>query len=82
MPITGPASFIPTTNEFLAHWALVNAALPPASPLVLVGGITRANLDTHGTSLSALHAAVQAEINDLETARADLDARKAALPPG
>ena len=77
--ISGPASFVPTTAEFLAHWTLVNAALPPAEPLVLVGAITRAILDGHGTTLGTLHSQVQAEINDVELAIGDLDARKLAL---
>lgn len=78
MPIEGPASFLPTTDEFLAHWGLVNTALAPGS-LVLPAGTTRANLDTHRTALGGLHSAVQAAINDVEMARADLDDRKAAL---
>ena len=78
MPIEGPASFLPTTDEFSAHWGLVNTALAPAA-LVLPAGTTRANLETHRTSLATLHAAVQTGINDVEMARADLDDRKAAL---
>ncbi|MEN9576934.1 MAG: hypothetical protein RL077_1878 [Verrucomicrobiota bacterium] len=78
MPIEGPASFLPTTDEFLAHWGLVNTALAPGA-LVLPAGTTRANLDTHRTALGGLHTAVQAAINDVEMARADLDDRKGAL---
>lgn len=78
MPIQGPASFIPTTDEFSAHWNLVNAALAP-TPLVLPAGTTRANLETHRTSLTTLHSGVQNAINDVETARGDLDDRKLAL---
>ncbi len=37
MPITGPASYLQTTEQFLAHWGLANAALPPGSPLILPG---------------------------------------------
>lgn len=78
MPIEGPASFLPTTDEFSAHWGLVNTALAPGA-LVLPAGTTLANLETHRTALAALHAAVQSAINDVETARADLDDRKLAL---
>ena len=35
MPITGPASYIPTNNEVLAHWAQGNAARPPGTPLLV-----------------------------------------------
>ena len=34
MPITGSSSYIPTMNEFIAHWAQCNAALAPAVLLV------------------------------------------------
>lgn len=78
MPIQGPASYLPTTDEFSAHWQLMNAALAPGA-LVLPAGTTRANLETHRTSLVTLHAGVQNAINDVETARGDLDDRKAAL---
>ena len=78
MPIQGPASFLPTTDEFSAHWNLVNIALAPGA-LVLPAGTTRANLETQRTNLAALHAAVQAAINDVETGRADLEDRKGAL---
>jgi len=78
VPIEGPASYLPTTDEFLAHWSLVNTALAPGS-LVLPAGTTRANLETHRTALGVLHAAVQAAINDVEMGRADLEDRKGAL---
>ena len=78
MPIQGPASFLPTTDECSAHWNLTNMALAPAV-LVLPAGTTRANLETHRTSLTVLHSAVQNSINDVETTRADLDDRKLAL---
>src|SRR4051794_22502152 len=34
MPITGNSSYIPTMNEFTAHWDLANAALAPSSLMV------------------------------------------------
>ena len=37
MPISGPASYVQTTEQFLAHWGLANGALPPASPMLLPG---------------------------------------------
>lgn len=33
MPISGPASYLPCMDEFLEHWASVNAALPAGMPL-------------------------------------------------
>ena len=38
MPISGSASYIPTTAEFLAHWVEVNRSLPEALPLTLNDG--------------------------------------------
>ena len=35
MAITGPASFVPTLNQFLSHWLACNNARPPASPLLV-----------------------------------------------
>ncbi len=78
MPIEGPASFLPCSAEFSAHWNLVNTALAPAV-LVLPAGTTRANLETHHSSLVTLHSGVQNSINEVETARGDLDDRKLAL---
>src|SRR6266853_918986 len=43
MPITGPSSYLPTIDEFLAHWEAVDAALG-ASPLVLSGNVNRGSL--------------------------------------
>lgn len=34
MPITGNSSYIPTMNEFIAHWGQANAALAPSSLMV------------------------------------------------
>jgi hypothetical protein len=78
MPITGPASYLPTTDEFSAHWNLANTALAPGA-IILPAGTTRVMLETHRTALAGLHAGVQAALNDVETARADLDDRKVAL---
>lgn len=78
MPISGPASYLPTTDEFSAHWNLANTALAPGA-VILPAGTTRAMLETHRTALAALHAAVQAALNDVEIARADLDNQKLAL---
>ena len=38
MPIGGVGTYLPTMQEFIAHWTLVNEALPPAAPLALTGG--------------------------------------------
>ena len=77
MPITGPASFIPTTQAFLDHWLAVNAALPVGTPLTLPGeplgqvaAVTRTTLDGLYNALDAAHTSVQQKINTLEMSRA------------
>jgi hypothetical protein len=38
MPITGPASYLPTTDEFLGHWEVADATLGAGNEIVLPGG--------------------------------------------
>lgn len=76
MPINGPASYVPTTNEFLAHWDAANAALGGGGPLLLPGGVTRANLLAQRDALQVKQSEVEGQINGREIARADLDTKK------
>ena len=63
MPIIGPSSYLPTTNEFLAHWSLVNATLG-ANPLTLdQGAVTLATLTSLRDDLMAQRASVVERIN-------------------
>ena len=32
MPISSPASYLPTSDEFIAHWTAANTALGAAGP--------------------------------------------------
>ena len=79
MPITGPASYLPTTEEFIAHWTAANLALGASGPIVLGGGMTLAGLTALRTTLENQRAQVESERNALEGARADIELRKAAL---
>lgn len=79
MPITDNASYGPTINEFLPHWGDVNAILPPAAPLVLKTGLTRAGLVTLRDELLAQLDLVQEELNDVETASAALVLKRQVL---
>jgi len=79
MPISGNASYIPTTNEFLAHWSEVNAALPALQPLVLKTSLTRAGLVTLRDDLQSLMDDVQDRLNTVEIARGTLDDQKVAI---
>lgn len=79
MPITGPASYLPTTDLFIAHWTAANGALGASGPIVLAGGMTLAGLTALRATLETQRAQVESERNALEGARADIELRKAAL---
>ena len=83
MPISGPSSYLPTLNEFVPHWDAVNTALGAGGPMVLrnpngtsPATLNRANLVTMRTDLTALHAGIQGQINNVELAAADLKVMK------
>ena len=84
MAITGPASYIPTINEFLAHWAQCNAALPPATPLLvrLPGSnttVTRAQFVVQRDALQAQQAVVVSKLTDQQLVRGTILLQKSAL---
>ncbi|WP_338286689.1 hypothetical protein [Luteolibacter sp. LG18] len=58
MPFTGPVSFLPLADEFLVHWAAVDAALGVNGPLLLQGRIDRAALVDLRARLELAQAAV------------------------
>ncbi len=72
-----PRRYLQKTDEFLAHWPLVNTAL--GSALVLTGNYAVGNLTTDRASLSTqINAEVTAE-NASQAAIADRDIKRAAL---
>ena len=79
MPITGNASYIPTTTAMLTHWSQVNAVLPAPLPLILKTGVTRAALVTLRGDLQARFDGVQDKLNDVEIAIGTLLVKKQAL---
>lgn len=81
MPLYNTGSYVPTMEEFLAHWAAVNTELgaPPAPELMLAGGYTRANFDTDQDAIAAAITEVENLENGLQTAGAARDIQKAAL---
>ena len=79
MPIHDNASYGPTINEFLPHWADVNVALPPLKPLILKTGLTRAGLVTLRGELTTQLDLVQAELNDEEMAAEALKQKRVVL---
>ena len=78
MPISSPASYLPTLDLFIPHWNSANAALDPAPPINL-GGIAVADLTALRTTLADRRANVEAARNGLEGARAAIGIGKAAL---
>lgn len=86
MPLTGPASYVPTTEAFLNHWRQVNAALPAASPLTLPGeslgfaqAVTESELDQLYTRLETDHRVVQRGVISVGLARQELAGQQRAL---
>lgn len=79
MAITGPASFVPTTNLFLAHWAAADEALGASGPMVLKGGVGQSDLEALRDELQLKRAGVEAARNGREEARASLEQTKAQL---
>lgn len=84
MPISGHASYIPTTESFLNHWDSVNTALAPADPLTLPGTplgfdtpVTRAMLEGLYDALVTQHGAVQTSVTNSDLSRDDLHDKKA-----
>jgi hypothetical protein len=81
MPISNNASYVPTMNEFIAHWGQVNAALTPdlevAAPDQSAMGLA---------AFTALRATLQTQfqtvvgyLNDKEIARGDIRLQKARM---
>jgi len=79
MPITGPSSYVDTTQEFSAHWEQADTTLGVGNEVVLPGGVTRVNLDTLLAALETKRALVQAKLNLAQTARGAVNAQKGAL---
>lgn len=77
--ISGPTSYIPTIDEFLAHWAAVNADPLAGTGLVTRDGKTRANLASVQTELLGASTDVQNNLNGKEIARARVENGKSAL---
>lgn len=78
MPFSGPSSYLPTLDEFIAHWTAVNADLSPGN-ITLPGTYNLAALEADREALSDAVTDVVEAINDLEGHRTDRDNSKAAI---
>lgn len=79
MAISGPASYLSTTDEFLAHWLLANTALGAGNELVLPGGGTQAALQALRDALGAKVNLLQSKLTAVEVARGEIDILKGTL---
>ena len=82
MSITGSASYIPTMDEFIAHWAQCNPALSPGSLLVrLLNNTTmsQAQFVTLRNTLLSRQATVQDCLTTQQITRGGINIQKAAL---
>lgn len=77
MPISGPSSYLSTTDLFIAHWMSANASLDPSNPIILARSISVTSLTDLRDVLETQRAAVESGRNALEGARSDIETRKA-----
>ena len=66
MPITGPASYVPTANQFISHWESSNLALGAGGPLVTEAGATIAILTGYRDQLDGFRDSVQDKLDAVE----------------
>lgn len=71
MPISGASSYLPTADEFIAHWVEANAALP--APLTLRDGTAIADLQALRNALAGQITALIGKTNEREFARGSLN---------
>lgn len=79
MPITGPSSYVPTTAEFIAHWAATTAALPPTKPIILEGSVTSVTFANKRSELLVERNNLEQQDLDATQARQELEMAKEAL---
>lgn len=77
--ISGPSSYLPTLDAFLAHWAAVNADPLSASGMLTRDGSARADLVTVKSNLGAATQEVENQLNGKEIGRARVENAKKAL---
>ena len=79
MAITGPASYLSTTDEFLIHWLLANTALGAGNELVLPGGGTQAALQALRDALGTKVDLLVTRLTEAAVARGEIDLLKVSL---
>jgi len=79
MPISGPTSYVSTTEAFLTHWLAGDTALGAGHEIVVSGGVARGGLQTRLNDLNTKRTEVQSDLSDEEIAREDVELQKIAL---
>ncbi|MES2709896.1 MAG: hypothetical protein V4726_25085 [Verrucomicrobiota bacterium] len=79
MPISSNATYVPTMDDFLAHWASVNAAPDGGGELILKNGEILGDLRGQRLALLALQGEILSARNDAQIARAAIEQGKALL---
>lgn len=80
MAISGIGSWIPTGDEFAAHWTAVNAVVGPGG-FKLTGAYTLAMFQADQAALAAQLADVEAKSNLRQVAAGDRDVKRAGIRP-
>lgn len=79
MPISGIGSWLPTIDEFIAHWTSVNAAV--LGGFTLPGAYALGSLTTDRGNLNTFINDVEAKLNLRTTAAGDRDVKRAGIRP-
>jgi len=79
MAISGPASYISTTDEFLGHWETADSELGAGNEIVLPDGTNRAGLVAKRNELEGLRNTVTTKLTDQELNREEIESKKTAL---
>lgn len=82
MAITGNSSYIPTMNEFIAHWTLCNAALNPQTLTIQTASnttVTIAQFTVQRDALQSQLGTIQACLTAQQIARTVINSQKEAL---
>ncbi len=79
MPLTGPSSYLSTVDEFVAHWALVNARLGGLGLTWANGTVSLAHLEGLRLELLARRQLVQKHLIVVALSSAEVEAARVAL---
>ncbi len=79
MAISGPASYVSTTQMFITHWAACDTELGLGNHVAVTGGVVQAGLQALLNDLSDRRTELQSDLTDEELAREDVEGRKTEL---